>query len=337
MTSGNRLISLILILAFTLSGCAVSSFKGDVESLSPETATVIGRVQAFRDDERQTLSFLGGSNFFLIVRDVSSGEVIQYGLNDPGFFFWEVPPGEYMILGFIGLGVGHGIIRAQFEVPAEAKALYIGDLIINVRGNDNSYSVALEDKPVASSEAFGKKFGSLQGEPERAIAQFEDILAPKKRVIPICSDYWGAECTDWVAGLEPIYPPVDQNAKVESLLPTFTWKSPSQPDVAYDIVIYKEQKIPRNYFGVVQDSLPGERVLYLQGLKRPTVTLTSPLELAHSYFWSVRLRRDSVVSTWSTVGYVDATDVLRSGLVHILAGLVKGTGRLFQFSTPARY
>jgi len=315
--------SAFVILTLVLGGCASTAFKGDVETLSPDQATVIGKVEVVKDGEPHKLNVLGMSGFSLWVSGANDAQVVNYGIKDPGVFFWNLQPGEYLILGFAGAGLGEGALRVNFTVPPKAKILYIGDLLLSSRGG--YYSYALKDNFASGVEAFRVKFPNTQIVPERAIARIEQT-GTFEQTTGICGTEWGIECTRSNVGVEPIYPELPRNATVDSLTPILKWTPSSQAGVTYDVVVYEEQKIPRNFLGVIEDSLPGRRVHYTQGLTQPTLKLRSSLQPGRTYFWSVRLRRGETVSTWSTFGFFD----------FFIVGWTSGYGQWFTFSTPGK-
>lgn len=258
----------------------------------------------------------------LVVRGENDAEATQYAIRDPGYFFWNLPPGRYMVVGYVNVNQ-RGSVRMEFVVPPGAKALYVGDLTISMRGN--YYGVDYKDDFAVGAEAFRKKFPDSRIAPERANAGLEKQPGTYSRVTSICGPDWGLECKAGAAGVIPIYPE-QRGGAVDSLAPTLKWTPSPRPDVTYDVLVYEEQNFPRNLAGVVMDSLPGRQIYYAQGVRDPMVKLDPPLRPGGSYLWSVRLRRGEAVSTWSTFGYFD----------FFLVGWQSGRGRWFSFSTPAK-
>ena len=318
-----RLSNLVLLLAAAVMwGCASTSFKEDAHALSPERATVFGRATVVKEGRPQELDSLGGSTLTLAVRRENDAEVTRYTIRDPGYFFWDLPPGKYMILGYTHM-VTRGSVRMEFVVPPGAKALYVGDLVINMRGD--YYEIEYNTDLAAGAEAFRKKFPGNQIAPERANAGMEKKPGNYSNVTWICGPNWGIDCKGGTTGVAPIYPE-ERDGVVNSLAPTLKWTPSPQPDVTYDVLVYEDQKIPRNPLGAVMDSLPGRQIYYAEALRDPMVRLDPPLRPGGSYLWSVRLRRGETVSTWSTYGYFH----------FFLVGWQSGRGRWFSFSTPAK-
>ena len=112
-------------------------------------------------------------------------------------------------------------------------------------------------------------------------------------------------CIQKYGGVTPAYPPVKTNnfPVVSSLQPTFRWEPSTKDGVLYDLVLYRA--VSYSPLGIGGHYLPGQVVEYRQGLVEPSYRLSKPLEPNEKYFWSVRLRRDGIVSNWSRFSYLN--------------------------------
>ena len=96
--------------------------------------------------------------------------------------------------------------------------------------------------------------------------------------------------------VEPFVTPT----KVDSVKPTFTWMPSSDPNATYDFVIWEAVKMRPRLTARAHEYYVGKEGYYREGLKQSSHTLELPLQHYTEYFWSVRLRKDSRVSAWST-------------------------------------
>jgi hypothetical protein len=106
-------------------------------------------------------------------------------------------------------------------------------------------------------------------------------------------------------GIEPIYPGVRTFGKtyetVETLTPTFRWKSSATSPCTYDFAIWDVgQSIPA---GMGTAVTKGPAVYYKEGLATTEHTVEVPLSPDSRYYWSVRTRADGKVSAWATYDY----------------------------------
>jgi hypothetical protein len=308
---------LMIGLAIVMSGCASTSFKSNMETLSPEQTMVIGRVQVFEDGKPTKIgtTWWEAGYLRLLLRRANDSEIISYNIPDPGFFSWSLSPGEYSILGFVTL-------RLYFSIPPNEKEAYIGDIILSFK--DSYYVYDVNDSYAEAIENFNSKMQESKIMPKREIAQKEKPPGTFTRVMNICNAAWGVDCKHGIIGVKPIYPSGVRGNVVDSTMPTLKWTASSQPEVAYDIAIYDVVKYPRNQTGLVKDSITGKLVHYSQGVAQPSLKLLQPLRPNTQYYWSVRLRKGETVSTWSTCVIVD---------FYVLA-LEVGRGQLFSFTTP---
>jgi hypothetical protein len=112
----------------------------------------------------------------------------------------------------------------------------------------------------------------------------------------------------------PLFP-----TTVDSLRPTFQWEASPDPGATYDLVIHEGiGSIYENKRAV------GKEVYYRQGLSAARWTVEEPLKPDTEYYWSVRVRRGTVVSEWARYDF------------YAFTGLGFGSiqNHLFVFKTP---
>jgi len=133
-------------------------------------------------------------------------------------------------------------------------------------------------------------------------------------------------CTSFKV-LKPIYPEVgnpNYPKVVESLKPTFQWEPSQEPDVAYDFVIYEGIKEEDFWKGTKR--AVGREVYYREGLTEPKHTIEESLKPDVEYYWSVRIRRGQMVSSWSLYDYT----------LFLGTGYMRAANHPFIFKTPKK-
>lgn len=130
----------------------------------------------------------------------------------------------------------------------------------------------------------------------------------KQTVILIAGLLFLSGCTiaTYKGGIEPIYPGVRSLGKsyetVDTLTPTFRWKSDAAPSCTYDFSIWDAgDTVPDGPY--VFRLMRGPALYYKEALTKPEHTVELSLGPDSSYFWSVRLRCNGTVSPWATYDY----------------------------------
>jgi hypothetical protein len=132
-----------------------------------------------------------------------------------------------------------------------------------------------------------------------------------------CTTFYGVTAINPKAG-HPYNP-----TKVENLQPTLKWKSPTQADVTYDIIIFE---------GITTDHRQGTKravgkmVYYRERIKETYHKVEDPLEPDKEYYWSVRVREGDKVTEWSRYDY----------FLYGVVAYVKGNNLWFMFKTPKK-
>jgi hypothetical protein len=130
----------------------------------------------------------------------------------------------------------------------------------------------------------------------------------KQIIILVMGLIFISACTlpSYKGGIEPIYPGVKTFGKqyetVESLTPTFRWKSVITVPCTYDFAIWDlGETLPSGLNGFMV--MRGPALYYKEALSKPEHTVEIPLAPDTRYFWSVRIRTDGKVSEWATYDY----------------------------------
>ncbi len=137
----------------------------------------------------------------------------------------------------------------------------------------------------------------------------------------------GCTMPTYKGGIEPIYPGIRMLGKtyetVETLTPTFRWKSDVTYPHTYDFSIWdigKSVGTGLNAYMITR----GPAVYYKEALSKPEHTVEIPLGPDSVYFWSVRIRSAGKLSEWATFDYHQSV-----GLMHF-----KGNHWMYYFKTP---
>jgi hypothetical protein len=137
----------------------------------------------------------------------------------------------------------------------------------------------------------------------------------------------GCTMPTYKGGIEPVYPGIRMLGKtyetVETLTPTFRWKSDVTYPHTYDFAIWdggKRVETDLNAYMIAK----GPAVYYKEALPKPEHTVEIPLGPDSVYFWSVRIRSNGKVSEWATFDYQQSVGLMYS----------KGTSWMYYFKTP---
>jgi len=319
----NRLGSLywiVILVSVAISGCTSTIKMEPAQSLSKEQAIVFGKVNVFVDGrhiEMTTSFFAHGFKSYLTIefRQKGSSTTMEYKVDETGYFFWALAPGEYEVLGTHGFSAEVGAfdmmvpLAQRVWIPFTAQAeesVYLGDLTIELRRNrqakqrlDDNYSEAIKE--------FHKRYPSARVKQLKKVIKLESPdPGTYTNVAHICSAGWGNYCSSDNIGITPISPDRLQDVVVVSTAPTLRWVPSSMPGVMYDVAIY--EAYDSTWQKIVLDQLTGNKtwrrgrlLTYAQGLKTPRFKPDVSLQPDTTYLWSVRLRRGDTVSTWSQV------------------------------------
>lgn len=323
--SGKQKILILATIFLVLLGCAEQPYLKDADAPGAGQVVVFGGVDLIEDGKPMKWV----QAFRLLILPLDNKKASIYTLSKDGAFNWALTPGEYMIAAYdVTKGLTgdtfSGRIRARFTVPQGVKGLYIGELkLLMTKGR---YSIEIKDDYNVAIERYRKKFHGASDQPHMGMMKHEARLGTFERRNYICAKEWGLECKKKYKGVTPVHPNGVQSgfSKVNSLNPRFDWMPSSNVDVTYDLVIYEAV-----HFGgslIEPRYTAGQLVVYKEGLKSPGWQSDISLKPNQKYIWSVRLRRDSVVSNWSTYSHIG----------FYLVAWTSGYGNWFKFSTPAK-
>lgn len=316
-----------LTLSLWLLGCAQQPVEETPASAEAGYGRAFGRIE-YLEDGKETAwnaSEFFGDSLVLYVRSVRGGELKPMVMEGDGTFYWLLPAGEYVIVGYrmTRRGWGSNPVRSArlmttFSVPQAGQAFYIGDLRIETVKSRfrmdvvDRYDAALKR---ADPRVAGPRFGAV-----KALMRFEQSPGRFTRVTGICSPSWGLQCDSSYQGVRPTEPwgTASTFAGTQSLAPRLAWQPSSRRDVTYDVAIYE-------FVPIGNRGLRGTLVAYAEGLREPTYT-PAPLGHWQKYEWTVRLRDGDAVSSWSTTSY------------NFFAVVAWGTGsgQYFGFETPKK-
>jgi len=96
---------------------------------------------------------------------------------------------------------------------------------------------------------------------------------------------------------KPIYPKVGYilPTRVDTLTPTFRWRSDTKAASTYDLAIWEYKFASR-----MKSKQP---IYYKEALSQPEHKIEIPLAPYSQYIWSVRSRSGDKVSAWATYDY----------------------------------
>lgn len=257
----------------------------------------------------------------------------QHMPSGDGSFTWVLRPGEYTLAAYQlenwkksrSPRFFSGRIAGRFVVPPGRPGVYLGTTRIFLSGS--RFGVEIKDEIESAGPAFRNTKGAPAGTPYRSLAVLETIPSGEKTV-RICAPLWGVECTREFRGVRPLFPKVERDDFVvaPSIGPTLEWTPSSDPDVSYDIVMFKA--LPLNPGRMKSRWVAGPIVEYASAFRTARYTPQKRLKPKTNYYWSVRMRKDDTVSSWSTVSY-------RYFAFLVVASVMgRGSGIYFNFGTP---
>jgi len=317
-------ISVLLVL---LGGCATAPVMQDIETLPADTGLVFGSAEIYVDDKKLDLGFSwsGENHFYLLILPPDSSVATTYEVTDEGTFYWPLPPGEYLLLGYRWQQAGtarSGDIRASFTVPEIGTDAYIGSL--EFRGTEYALKPNLLDRYDRQKAIHDGRF------PERRETTIESLMQPPAppgkyaAMLPACDERFAIECGERFRGITPTSPEVTTSGfpKVSTLQPEFTWQGSADAGIHYDLVLYEAATYTINQ--VTDFYARGRLAAYVEDIAATSWRPAKPLKPSTRYFWSVRSRDGDVVSGWSTQSY----------FAFAIVAWSSGYGQWFQFQTP---
>ena len=324
-------VAALLLAAFWLSGCETPPTMTDAEVVEPGGSTpgiVFGSVEVYKDDDIQKwgVKFTGSKYFYLTILPPDTKEAITYKLAKDGLFYWTLPPGDYLLLGYHWQDMETqrvGRIGANFRVPTGEEDVYLGSIAFH--GDEFSLVPQIRDRFDEISSRFRARYPGRQRPLVRQIFELPQSMGSLSAYRGQCHADRGIECTDRFKGVTPISPEVAQSGFPDtgSLQPEFRWKASSRADVHYDLIVY--EAVSYTVSGaLIPMYMKGRMVAYVEDLDVPSWQPPTPLAPDSRYIWSVRLRENGTVSGWSSQGH----------FAFLIVAMTSGYGQWFQFMTP---
>lgn len=318
----------VLLAAIWLCGCETPPTMKDVETTDAASSIVFGSVEVYVDGEQQKwgAKFTGHKYFYLTILPPDTSEAITYRLAKDGVFYWALPPGEYLLLGYHWQDLQAqrtGRIGATFSVPENGADAYLGS--ITFRGNEILVVPEFQDRFDEIKVKYAAKFPDRQREIVRQLFEPPQPVGTFSSYRGRCHADWGIECTDRFSGVTPISPEVARSGfpKTSSLQPELRWTPSSNPDVSYDLILYDAASYAMGG-AMIPMYMKGRVVAYAEDLQAPYWQPPIPLAPDTRYIWSVRLREGETVSGWSTQGH----------FTFLIVAMSSAHGQWFQFMTP---
>jgi len=326
----NKSLNVVVLALLLTWGCSVPPTIKDAEQIPDDASIAFGSVEVYEDGELQEWGtrFFGYDHFYLIILPPDTSEAITYKLAKDGVFFWALPPGEYILLGYAwhdDVMQRTGRIATKFSVPESGADTYIGS--IEIQANVAMLVPRFEDRFERVMQSYTAKYPARNKVP---VKQVMEPPTPVGNVLAFrgqCHDDWQIDCDKRFSGVTPVSPDVPSSTgfpTLDSLLPEFRWKGCSRQDIGYDFILYEAAS-----YAVAGATTPsytkGHVVAYAEDLKESRWQPTEPLKPDTRYFWSVRLREGNTVSWWS----------VQSHSTFLLVYMSWGSGQWFQFKTAS--
>ena len=227
-----------------LAGCTSPGTIESVEDITPDGTVVFGTVEVWSNGEQETwgTKWTGHNNFYLTLLPSDANEAFTYLVDKDGTFYWSLPPGEYMVLGYHWQHLQTqrwGDLRATFTVPESGPDVYLGSLVL--QGNEFAMATSLVDKFDDVAVLYDTKFQGRKGTAVRQLARPVQRLGNYKATSGQCHEGWNIACTKRYRGVTPTMPAVSQSGftTIDTLTPEFRWKGCARADVTYDFVLYE--------------------------------------------------------------------------------------------------
>ena len=325
----NRLlrISALTALLTTVVCCATAPVMRDIEAMTADMGMVFGSAEIYVEEEKLNLglTWTEDNHFYLLILPPDSNVATTYEVTNESTFFWALPPGEYMLLGYRWQQAGTartGDVRTWFTVPEDGADTYIGSL--EFRGNKYSLNPTLLDRYEQVAAIHDKRF------PERRGSTIKNLMKPAERagnfsgMLPACDARFEVACSERFRGITPTTPEVTTSGfpPVPTLQPEFSWQGSANADMHYDFILYQAATYTINQ--VTDFYARGRLAAYVEDIGATSWRPDRPLKPGTRYFWSVRSRDGEIVSDWSTQTYFS----------FALVAWTSGYGQWFQFRTP---
>lgn len=295
----------------------------NVQQAAPGQSLVVGSIRYFKDGDETKKCSDGGAPCDIIILPPGTSKAVVWEFSRSGDFTWSLPPGQYIVLAIARMDVGWNIksMRGVFTVPADGRPIYIGELLFGVKGY--RYAIGLHDGFEKAASLFDAAHPDKAGTLAKALLKPEEDGATFSGVTSICAEEWRITCTKNFTGVTPVLPSDGTGfTAITTRQPQFRWGASADSAVTYDLTLYEAATF--NDDGWYRQYVEGRMIAYRQGLTKPEWQPEEQLEAGRRFYWSVRLRKGDIVSTWSTYSYSH----------FFLIGFSSGWGQWFKFATP---
>jgi len=317
----------VLFLVVTAACVPNVTLKDFADDRTPNTSIVFGKFSFSSFDNKQVDELFHGKKYIIFQKPNSTIASI-YDVTEDGYFYWELPPGEYYILGIQITNMMSEIpARIKFVVKPGENNIYIGDVALDYR--DRHYSLLISNDFKNNLNVFKNKFPDIIKQPIVSMAASDEAIGSYKQMINICAPEWGVKCSDELLGLKvfgvvPVTPRASaaQFTLLGTDSPTFEWVPSTNSKASYDLIIYEASSYA--IIGYSQEEIPGKVFLYEENIPSTKFSLPKKLNRKSKYYWSLRLRDNDTVSDWSRFHYY----------YFYVIGSSFGTNQMFTFATP---
>lgn len=296
----------VLLLVVTVACVPRAALKDFSGNRTPNTSIVFGKCIFLSSDNKKINDSFNDTKY-IIVQKPNSTDADSYDVSKEGYFFWDLPPGEYNILGFKSrMQTGVIPIRLKFEVKPGDNNIYIGNFSLDFC--NRLYHFSINNDFENNLNVLSEKFPDLTGESIVSLAAEDNEIGSFKKKKSICDPEWGVKCDNDFLGLKifgvvPVTPRVSASKFIllENDPPTFEWKPSTNSNVSYDLIIYEAPA----YAGsdMAQARIPGKVFFYEENIPTTKFSLPKKLNRKSKYYWSLRLRDNDTVSNWTRFDY----------------------------------
>lgn len=174
-----------LLLCMVVAGCAAYPLNTMESAQVPAGQTVFfGRIDVHSGGKPITwrsTSFgrqlgFGSGEFVVMVMEKGSTVPVEYVLSGDGTFYWRLPPGQYVLAGYSWRSgiTRQGRIFAEFKVPDDRAAVYIGKLTIAFWGP--RYQMRVGDEFEEAKGRFAAHLPDWEREVIKSLMQLEEKI-----------------------------------------------------------------------------------------------------------------------------------------------------------------
>ena len=172
---------IVILVSVAMSGCTTTIKMEPAQSLSKEQAIVFGKVNVIVDGKHIKMTTSGFKSYLTIeFRQKGSSTIMEYKVDETGYFYWTLAPGEYEVLGTYGLAADGPFemmtpLAQRVWIPFTAQpeeSLYLGDLTLELSKNRHAKQ-RLDDNYSEAIKEFKKKYPSTHTDPLNRVTKLE--------------------------------------------------------------------------------------------------------------------------------------------------------------------